>query len=402
MMKEILLIICILASIKPSKSLIIECSFIKHTYSHLKDVSCCHVVNNLNIITQEKAIVTSNTNDSIRTDTVGFRIFNISTRYFPQGLDRMFNNLKVIEISFGQLKEIHQTDLKPFMLLEVIYFYSNDIEVLESGLFDDNKSLRYILFTKNKLAHIDGNVFEKLLHLTNLYLNGNECIDKFTEINSTALQQIRKTIKNQCQNAEFISINRNLTILEEKAGNLKIEEYPAFYKNLTNLEDSRFFQYSTIKKRTKALINWNILMLWNNVIKLNDLIAKNNTTVIERLNEMKDSQYFYEHNITKVIEQAKAKQFIVQNKSLHLEETSILEELRLNLSKITVVQNRQVLKGTISSFTWEPFWIGVCSVLVLILIIVLIKNYVAHDQIFSYSISEFKRYNHEGNRVSYL
>ena len=87
---------------------------------------------------------------------------------------------------------------------------------------------------------------------------------------------------------------------------------------------------------------------------------------------------------------------------MNLGEAIILEELKLNLSKISAVQNRQVSKITTSSFTWEPFWIGVCCVLVLILLIVLIKNYIAQDQFISYSISDSKRYNHEGNRVSYL
>jgi len=337
-------------------------------------------------------------NESIKNNTLGFRIYNITTRYFPRGLDGLFKNLKVIEISNGQLKEIHQTDLKPFINLEVLYFQSNDIEILENGLFDYNKNLTYILFNKNKLVHIDGSVFEKLHHLTDLYLYGNECINDFTVNNSTVLQKITKTIKSQCQNEDFINLNKNLSVLESTNENLKVEDFPEFYANITDLEDSRFSQYSTIKKRIKALKDRNISSLWNKIINLSDLIGNQNMTIMKRLMELEDIQKIYNHINADITNQT------VKNNSegLNVEQMKILDELRLNFTKISAVQGRQASKVTESTFTWEPFWIGVCSVLVLILMILLIKNYVVEDRIISYSISDYKRYNHEGNRVSVL
>lgn len=41
----------------------------------------------------------------------------------------------MIDINYGPLKEIHQSDLKPFPELRCIELYHNEIEILEEGLF---------------------------------------------------------------------------------------------------------------------------------------------------------------------------------------------------------------------------------------------------------------------------
>jgi len=145
----------------------------------------CEVENNLDITSADSATITSVTGNhsTLRTndDVVGFDSRHKNIDYFPQGLEKFFGNLKSIVIYYGHIKEIHQSDLKPYPKLVNLYLENNDIETIEAGLFDFNPKLEGVSFWENKITKIDPNVFDHLSKLQNIWLGGNVCINLDSE-----------------------------------------------------------------------------------------------------------------------------------------------------------------------------------------------------------------------------
>ena len=104
----------------------------------------------------------------------------------------------MIRIAEGRIKEIHQSDLKPFPKLEYLDLDDNDIEIIEEGLFAFNPELIMIIFSENKISQIHANVFDHFTKLTYLRLNKNQCIDMTTANEGTSIQEIIQEVKAKC------------------------------------------------------------------------------------------------------------------------------------------------------------------------------------------------------------
>lgn len=129
--------------------------------------------------------------------------FNRKTiRYFPHGLEKYFKDLRSIDIYTSKLKEIHQSDLKPFTKLVTIYLRFNEIEILEEGLFDFNPDLEYISIYNNRISEIYPNIFDNLRKLTSLYLGSNNCINMDSDKDSEKTKNIIERVKRQCPTAD--------------------------------------------------------------------------------------------------------------------------------------------------------------------------------------------------------
>lgn len=168
----------------------------------------CNAINQLNIDSPDRSNIDSITGKHLPNmtidDVIGFEADNLTIRYFPQGLEKIFKNLQMIDINNGRLKEVHQSDLKPFPKLKCLELFDNDIEILEEGLFDFNPELEMIWLTDNKILHVDVNVFDKLVKLTHLSLDQNHCISEYTDNNATAVAEIVRETKIRCKDMRYL------------------------------------------------------------------------------------------------------------------------------------------------------------------------------------------------------
>jgi len=198
----------------------------------------CYVQNSLNITSIDSAYVdqiagshlSSNKND----DVIGLFISNKVVHYFPQGLENIFKDLRTIEISDSGLKVVHQSDLKPFSKLTELSLNNNQLEVIESGLFDFNLNLGLINLKNNKISFIDSRVFDNLVKLRFLSLESNICIDMKTEIGLTDVQNIIKAAKDQCDDPSYSNLNLKIHKLETESKSLNSDN---LMDKLNNLED---------------------------------------------------------------------------------------------------------------------------------------------------------------------
>ncbi|KAL7012481.1 hypothetical protein ACKWTF_014873 [Chironomus riparius] len=246
----------------------IQCEYGTSFYHAVGYVYECVLQNTLNIKSRESAVINSvngsHSSGKTSADVTGFWSWD-STRvieYFPRNLDNIFTNLKMIVIQYGRLKEIQQSDLRPFTKLVLLSLYNNDIEFLEDGLFAYNPELEFVSFFYNKIIHIGSQVFDNLNKLTWLYLHKNTCIDMDAENNQTAVKEVISQAKVKCYNSEYLIIDNELAMIEDKLFCANSEALPVLTQHLKDLqtqyEKSNFSKSWSLKERFEALNTFKI------------------------------------------------------------------------------------------------------------------------------------------------
>ncbi|XP_070493049.1 putative leucine-rich repeat-containing protein DDB_G0290503 [Chironomus tepperi] len=247
MFKIIILLLCMTLALPGlSQSASFECKYKSTSWSSLGTFYYCDVQNSVTITSIDAAQIDSVTgthltgynNDNVEV----FYVFGIGQiHFFPRGLNKIFKNLKGIYIYFTGLKEIHQSDLKHFLNLKVLSLSGNSLEILENDLFEFNPDLEDIYLYSNKISHIDPNVFDKLTKLKTLYLSSNACIDMDAYNNSTAVQNVITTAKNQCTTSDYSNLEQNVKNLEAESSALSSEQLKEKLEKLENeVKNSKF------------------------------------------------------------------------------------------------------------------------------------------------------------------
>lgn len=118
--------------------------------------------------------------------------------YFPRDLDKHFPNIKKIYMAEVELKEIHQSDLKPFVHLELLSLNGNQLEYLEVDLLKFNLKIKAFTAKNNKILYIDSQVFDHLSKLTHLQLTGNICDLRSVKGNREDVLNLIEEVKVKC------------------------------------------------------------------------------------------------------------------------------------------------------------------------------------------------------------
>ncbi|KAL7012422.1 hypothetical protein ACKWTF_014840 [Chironomus riparius] len=248
----------------------IQCDYGTYSWTAVGDVYLCFLQNTLNIKSRESAVINSvngsHSSGKSNADVTGFWSWGSSRviEYFPRNLDNIFTNLKMIVIVFGRLKEIQQSDLRPFTKLVVLGLSENDIEFLEDGLFAFNPELEFVSFASNKIIHIGSQVFDNLNKLTWLRLRWNTCINMAANIIQTSAKEVISQAKSKC--LDYPEIDKDLQKLENSLLNVSSESLSIFDQNLQKLQrrfqNSTISQYLPLKERFQAIKNWRPKNIW--------------------------------------------------------------------------------------------------------------------------------------------
>lgn len=109
-------------------------------------------------------------------DVEAFKADAAWIEYFPRGLSKYFKNLASILINLSRLKELTQSDLKPYRKLKHLDLFENRIEYLERDLFKYNEDLEVVWFSSNRIKVIHETAFDGPRNLKKMYMGGNICI----------------------------------------------------------------------------------------------------------------------------------------------------------------------------------------------------------------------------------
>lgn len=253
-------LVCLFLSLSiTSSSSNIECKYGNNNYFKIGDIYHCKVISSLSITTPESAQIgvitgahsTSKTNDDVH----GLQIYGNTVELFPRGIEKFFKNLKAITLGSCKIKEIYQTDLKPFPKITYLYIPTSEIEVLEEGLFEFNTELQVLGVEGTKVTHIDPNIFDHLIKLDHFWFQQVPCADtKYIYSSRSAVEVAITNVKTRCINSEYSELDVKIKDLESEAKSLSSEK---FKEKLANLEKtfkaSKFFKFRPLKERFENL-----------------------------------------------------------------------------------------------------------------------------------------------------
>jgi len=198
-----------------SSSRTLDCSYdVRACYWVVCSKYDCVAQNDLNITSSNSTKVDSVTgtlrNGRTKEEDIFLYTVRKTVHYFPSGLEVFFPNIKGIVIWYCKLKEVHQSDLKPYSKLTYLSLPNNDIQVIEEDLFANHPNMEMVLLSGNKIFHINPTVFDRLFGLVSLYLNDNVCISKNTENNRNVVLEMISSIKSQCISSEYLALDKQL------------------------------------------------------------------------------------------------------------------------------------------------------------------------------------------------
>ncbi|KAL7013756.1 hypothetical protein ACKWTF_015564 [Chironomus riparius] len=292
-----LVLLSLSALFNDSMSATTSCNYYKADWAAAGDVYICDVQNKLLMITKESAVISSVTGDHMvskdSSDVTGFIAKNNTVHYFPRNIANFYVNIKAIAIFHGRIKEIQQSDVKPFLKLVELNLFNNNIEVLDDNLFDYNSKLKYVEFSYNRIFYISSKIFDVLKNLVFLKLYDNICINKAStdSINSTILIN---EVKEKCHNFDILNIESDLQQLENSLVCVNSETSSIFSQQLQNLENkvknSKISLPSSYKEKLKEISSIKTQNYWNSKQKLEDIEKVATTSKIEASNLMNNIQ----------------------------------------------------------------------------------------------------------------
>jgi len=167
-----------------TQSVSFECHYKTGEWGTLGTIYHCNAQNSVRITSLDAAQIDSISGthqDGYNSDNVEvFSVHRHQVHYFPRGLTKFFNNLKVI-------------------------------------------------------------AFSKLTKLRTLFLSSNACIDTYAYKNSTEVQNIIKTVNAQWKNSEYQNLRQKVENLEIESKNLNSENLKQKLESLENeVKNSKF------------------------------------------------------------------------------------------------------------------------------------------------------------------
>jgi len=100
---------------------------------------------------------------------------NCTVPKLPQGITKIFPNLKAIWIEHSKLEQISKDDLAEYKNLEMFVCIDNKVKYLAGNVFEDFNNLEIISFYENNLKVVEPNILDGLnkLNYVNFWLNIN-------------------------------------------------------------------------------------------------------------------------------------------------------------------------------------------------------------------------------------
>lgn len=137
-------------------------------------------------------------------DVVSFNSTSKSLNFFPRNLEKSFENLNLVDLTYPTISKISKNDLESLgsQLKKLIVRNSNQqISKIDADLFEFNPNLVEIHLCSNKLDFIENGTFDKLENLETLHVEDNSCLpgqSHKAENNRSAVIELIPKIEKSC------------------------------------------------------------------------------------------------------------------------------------------------------------------------------------------------------------
>ena len=181
------------------------------------------------VITRRNQTITTINGNHFKYDSndnvVTLKIIDQLVFFLPSGFVNHFPFLSVLKIWTSGLRSIVQEDIRDMKYLTDFSLSGNDLETLNSNLFQFNQRLIKIDFTRNRLKHIGLNLLKPLKNLVYADFYRNDCIHDGARY---SFEDLKTSLRKKCQptnemmaeevellSSEIESLNRELDIKEK-------------------------------------------------------------------------------------------------------------------------------------------------------------------------------------------
>lgn len=229
----------------------LDCEFEERNLTFASGSSC--KVENLIIIYPNESITTVNGKPGALPDVKVLDITSQTVWFLPKGLETLFPNLEGIQIFGSGLKLIEQNDIKSLSKLRDLELPYNQLETIESDLFDFNSELQSINFNGNEIKFVGENVLEPLQKLERANFGNNACIDKAVE-DQSELSTIIELLESKCKikgkdvSAMALEIRELKTKLQASEIGLNVCD-----ENLNSATKNMFLKWNDLEAPTKKI-----------------------------------------------------------------------------------------------------------------------------------------------------
>lgn len=340
----------------------IDCNFGFENFGSFINISCCNVVKNVKIDTEN--VILNITNAHKSNYNKAFSAKNKEIYYLPQGIGHHFIYLEFLEIYNSGLKKITAKILKEFYYLKYLSLSHNDIEYLESDLFQYNIGLVTINLNNNQISLIEPTFLKTKQYLTTLAFVGNVCYSG-TAKDEVELDNVIEVMKMACSNV-VRSLNNNLVEYQKKIEacdkkQLKLNESIKILTNKSDKNNKRMTNYekeigdmkklrnslNNVENNSKAFIEKinteieNMKTCPSSIAELNKTIVamiRNDSLKIENLENKYTEIVNKATNMEKDISLSKSNVLSTENKINHYE--AELSTIKANSSNLSVNLNK--------------------------------------------------------------
>lgn len=115
----------------------------------------------------------------------------------PAGIGSIFPNIEALTVWRSNLKSVSSVDLQQFGNLREIWLFVNELEYLESKLFQYNPNVQVVSFNGNSIKFIGESFFDFLPNLQQAFFHYNRCVDGYAT-DDTKLISLKNEIKEKC------------------------------------------------------------------------------------------------------------------------------------------------------------------------------------------------------------
>lgn len=170
-------VLLLTAFVPNSLSINIDCDY--ETLGDWKylDPSYSCTITTLNVKRKSSVTSTSGTHSDGYSDGAVkvIKIFEKACEVIPPGVGSFFPSVEGFSVQKSQLKTITSADIQQFSNLRELWLDDNNLEYLESNLFEFNPRVEYINCASNNIKYIGGSFLQNLPSLQDTTFSSNPC-----------------------------------------------------------------------------------------------------------------------------------------------------------------------------------------------------------------------------------
>lgn len=216
---------CIISCLSLSNSLIIDCHYDHELFFDDLKVAYTCSVKHLLITSETERNITEVKGEHIlvpgstKKDVTQLYITKQNMSHFPRTFTDFFENIVAVHAGNNHLKYLDRFDLQSFIKLRFLYLFKNEIEFLQSDLFQDTPHLQYVSIHSNRLKHIGSKMLAPLKDLRTAYFNKNICIDQQAVHSEYDVAELRLEIAQKCSDITdedlYLNLKENQSKLDQ-------------------------------------------------------------------------------------------------------------------------------------------------------------------------------------------